>query len=114
MRHGSPFEAYYYLAEIHASQAQSRNAPENLVASSCAMATSFYKLVAERGSWNEDLMRDGEMRWRSGTAQGKEEAMLRWWIASERGYEVAQNNLAWILDQGASAVPASSVTSLNC
>ena len=32
--------------------------------------------------------------------RAKEDAMLRWWIASERGIETAQNNLAYILDQG--------------
>ena len=27
-------------------------------------------------------------------------AMLRRWMVPERGYEVAQNNLAYLLDQG--------------
>jgi SEL1 protein len=29
----------------------------------------------------------------------KEGAKLRWWIAAEQGFEVAQNNLAYVLDQ---------------
>lgn len=64
------------------------------------MAVSFYKLVAERGVWDDDLLRDAEIAWMSGTDQGKEVAMLKWWIAAERGYEIAQNNLAYVLDQG--------------
>ena len=64
------------------------------------MAVSFFKLVAERGAWSDDPVRDGEARWRLGTDKGKEDAMLRWWIAAERGIEVAQNNIAYVLDQG--------------
>lgn len=64
------------------------------------MAVSFYKLVAERGAWDEDLVREGEARWKIGTEKAKEDAILRWWIAAERGYETAQNNLAYIFDQG--------------
>ena len=63
---------------------------------------SFYKLVAERGVWDEDLLRDAQRSWEIGGMRGREMAMLGWWLASERGYEVAQNNLAWVLDQGAS------------
>jgi len=64
------------------------------------MAVSFYKLVAERGAWEEDLLRDAEIAWMSGTDAGKDIAMLKWWVAAERGYEIAQNNLAYVLDQG--------------
>lgn len=66
------------------------------------MAVSFYKLASERGSWDDDVLRDAEIAWTSGTERGKEMAMLRWWIAAERGSEIAQNNLAYILDQGLS------------
>ncbi len=67
---------------------------------SCAVAVSFYKLVAERGTWGEDLVKDADTTWKSGSDQGKELAMLRWWVAAEQGIEVAQNNLAYVLDQG--------------
>lgn len=100
MRHGSPFEAYYYLAEIQAAQAASTNLPPEIVSSSCSVAVSFYKIVAERGVWDEDLLTDAERSWMSGTGQGKEIALLKWWMAAERGFEIAQNNLAFILDQG--------------
>lgn len=96
VRQGSPFEAYYYLAVIQSHQAR----PEGHVAGSCAMAVSFHKIVAERGVWGDDLLRDADEAWSSGTDRGKEMAMLKWWIAAERGSEVAQNNLAFVLDQG--------------
>lgn len=100
IRHGSPFEPYYYLAQVHATQARSTTTSSHLVQGSCAMAVSFYKLVAERGAWGDDLVREGEAKWRIGTDKAKEEAMLKWWLAAERGIECAQNNLAYILDQG--------------
>ncbi|OCH89879.1 HCP-like protein [Obba rivulosa] len=99
IRQGSPFEAYYYLADIQARQARNPLVPTNIAGSSCAIAASFYKLVAERGSWDEDLLKDAETAWNTGTVRGSEMAMLRWWLAAERGYEVAQNNLAFVLDQ---------------
>ncbi|TFY81441.1 hypothetical protein EWM64_g2573 [Hericium alpestre] len=99
-RHGSPFEAYYYLAQIQS--AQMNMMPPHMKTGACSIALSFYKIVAERGSWDDDLLRDGELDWESGTAAGKENAMLRWWIAAKRGYEMAQNNLAYVLDQGMS------------
>ena len=36
----------------------------------------------------------------TGTPSGKQPAMLKWWIAAERGLETGQSNLALILDQG--------------
>ncbi|RDB24755.1 Protein sel-1 1 [Hypsizygus marmoreus] len=99
VRHGSPLEAYYYLGEIAAAQAALPGVPPHVVSSSCAMAVSFHKLVAERGSWDEDLLRDAEIAWMSASEHGKETAMLKWWIAAEKGSEIAQNNLAYVLDQ---------------
>lgn len=100
VRYGSPFEAYYYLGEIASAQMSGPGMLAHIISSSCAMAVSFHKLVAERGVWGDDLLRDAEIAWMSGTGQGKETAMLKWWIAAERGSEIAQNNLAYILDQG--------------
>ena len=64
------------------------------------MAVSFYKLVAERGVWDDDLLRDAEAAWLSENQQEKEIAMLKWRVAAERGSEIAQSNLGYILDQG--------------
>lgn len=100
VRNGSPFEAYYYLGELHAVSASNPETPAYLKSSSCAMAVSSYKLVAERGVWDDDLLRDAEAAWTAEGDQNKEVAMLKWWIAAERGSEIAQINLAYILDQG--------------
>lgn len=35
-----------------------------------------------------------------GTDESKDIAILKWWIAAERGSEIAQNNLGYVLDQG--------------
>ncbi|PCH35634.1 HCP-like protein [Wolfiporia cocos MD-104 SS10] len=99
VRQGSPFEAYYYLAEMQSRQARDPSTSNNIAGSSCAIAVSFYKLVSERGTWDEDLLSEAEAAWNLGTERGSEMAMLRWWIAAERGFEVAQNNLAFVLDQ---------------
>ena len=100
IRLGSPFEAYYYMADLQGRHAKGKATPSDIAGSSCAVAVSFYKLVAERGTWGKDLLNDAETTWKSGTNQGRELAMLRWWIAAERGIEAAQNNLAYVLDQG--------------
>lgn len=98
MRHGSPFEAFYYLAEIQA--AQIKIVPASLKPGACSIAAAFFKVVSERGSWDEDLIQEGEEAWETGTPSGEQLAMLKWWIAAERGFEIGQNNLAFILDQG--------------
>jgi len=97
MRHGSPFEAFYHLAKIQA--AQIKIVPPSLKPGACSIATAFFKVVSERGSWGEDLIQEGEEAWEMGTSSGKQLAMLKWWIAAERGIEIGQNNLAFILDQ---------------
>lgn len=71
---------------------------------SCAVATSFYKIIAERGSWKSTLISEAERLWKSGGEQEKEAAILRWMIAADRGLEAAQNNVAYILDQGAFSI----------
>lgn len=111
VRQGSSFEAYYYLALLQNPPTSSTQA---LTAGSCAMALSLHKLVAERGVWGDDLLADADFAWTWGTDRSREMAMLQWWIAAERGSEVAQNNLAFVLDQGmcSSSFPSLS-TGLN-
>ncbi|KAF8325879.1 uncharacterized protein EI90DRAFT_3146653 [Cantharellus anzutake] len=99
IRHGSPFEAFYYIASIHAKRAQDRNSIPSLRAGSCGVAVSFFKLVAERGSWKNTLMSEAESLWLRGGDADKEAARLRWWMAAEQGFEVGQSNLAYVLDQ---------------
>lgn len=96
IRHGDIFQAYYYLGEINS---QAVNRPDL-----CPVATAFYKLVAERGDWSSNQpWWEAEKAWARGD---KDTALLGYWIMAERGYEVAQNNVAWILDQGESCVRA--------
>lgn len=97
---GASFEAHYYLGHIYSAQASAPGIPQNFVASSCAMAVSFFKNVAERGVWDDNLIREAEVSWLSGNQREREIAVLKWWIAAERGWEVAQNNLGHIFDQG--------------
>ncbi|KAG8898720.1 ERAD-associated protein [Tulasnella sp. 408] len=129
IRHGSPFEAYYYIAEIHSNQAHDPQASSAVRGGSCGLAVSFYKLVAERGIWNDNLVGEAERLWDfngvrwggnkavSSSALGgstgsqralreaeREAAKLRWMIAAETGSEVAQNNLAYLFDQDKSAL----------
>ncbi|KAI0034697.1 HCP-like protein [Vararia minispora EC-137] len=93
LRHGSPFEAYYYLAQIHARSLVSL--PPSMHPGACSMATSFFKVVAERGSWGDNLLAAGETAWNRG-AQAS--ALLLWSLAAERGHEMGQNNVAYVLD----------------
>ncbi|KAI0294401.1 hypothetical protein BC826DRAFT_1012129 [Russula brevipes] len=97
MRHGSPLEAFYYLAKIQ--EAKMKSMPAYLKPGACSIATAFFKVVAERGSWDEDLIREGEEAWETETPSGKQLAMLKWWMSAERGFEIGQNNLAFLLDQ---------------
>jgi SEL1 protein len=67
---------------------------------SCAVAVSFYKIVAERGCWKNNILAEAEKYWNSPDASLREGAIIRWQIAADRGVEVAQNNLAYILEEG--------------
>lgn len=102
VKNGSPFEAYFYLAQINAAQAYAAAAENIGSGGSCSVAVSFYKHAAERGAWRSDnLLGEAESLWfREGsTSVDREGAMLRWWLAAQRGFESAQNNLAYVLDQ---------------
>ncbi|KAF9652443.1 HCP-like protein, partial [Thelephora ganbajun] len=104
IRNGSPFEAYYYLAQFQARTMRATGYPRHITSSACSVAVSFYKVVAERGVWDADLISHANLAWTSGNDRNKEIAMLQWWIAAERGYEPAQNNLAYVLDQDKSVL----------
>ncbi|KZV61977.1 HCP-like protein [Peniophora sp. CONT] len=113
MRHGSPFEAYYHLAMIH-SRTLSSVQPA-MRAATCSMATSFFKVAAERASWatpdtaawGRDDLRAGELAYERGDI---ELALMHWRVAAERGVEAAQNNVAWALDADRSMLARETVT----
>ncbi|KAI9609333.1 hypothetical protein H4Q26_007283 [Puccinia striiformis f. sp. tritici PST-130] len=91
IKNGDTYQSYYYLAEINALNAGQTNKPEF-----CPIAVAFYKRVAERGDWFQEVFWKAEKAW----ADGDEvTALLGFLMMAERGYEVAQNNVAYILDR---------------
>ncbi|CAF1585343.1 unnamed protein product [Adineta ricciae] len=79
--------AYYNLAQMHATGTG--------VLRSCPTATELFKNVAERGRWSHmftealNLFRQGHV----------EQAFMIYLYLAELGYEVAQSNVAYIIDQ---------------
>ncbi|XP_022046142.1 protein sel-1 homolog 1 [Acanthochromis polyacanthus] len=79
--------AFYNLAQMHATGTG--------VMRSCHTAVELFKNVCERGRWSERLMtayssfKEGEM----------DAALIQYLLLAEQGYEVAQSNVAFVLDQ---------------
>lgn len=80
--------AFYHLAQMHATGTG--------VLRNCHTAVELYKNVAERGSWSSMLM-EAHQLYKEGSV---DEALLKYTFLAELGYEVAQTNVAYILDQG--------------
>ncbi|XP_006157177.1 protein sel-1 homolog 1 [Tupaia chinensis] len=84
---GGHILAFYNLAQMHASGTG--------VMRSCHTAVELFKNVCERGRWSERLMtayhsyKDGDYN----------AAVIQYLLLAEQGYEVAQSNAAFILDQ---------------
>lgn len=99
-RSGSPFEAYYHLGLLYAAHARAALAAD-LRPETCGVAVAHLKQAAERGAWDADFggAEEADRSWERGET---DKAVLGWWMAGERGVESAQNNLAFLLDQGAS------------
>jgi SEL1 protein len=78
---------YYNLGQMHATGTG--------VLRSCSTATELFKNVAERGKWSSmfieayNLYRQGHV----------EQAFMKYLYLAELGYEVAQSNVAYLLDQ---------------
>ncbi|XP_052767017.1 protein sel-1 homolog 1-like isoform X2 [Mya arenaria] len=84
--------AFYHLAQMHATGTG--------VIRNCHTAVELYKNVAERGQWSSMLMEAHDLY-----KQGRvDEALLKYTFLAELGYEVAQTNVAFILDQGESSL----------
>lgn len=84
--------AFYNLAVMHASGTG--------VLRSCNTATELFKNVAERGRIAQMLMEAHEA-YRAGNI---DTALLKYASLAELGYEVAQSNVAYILDHGLTSV----------
>ncbi|XP_074648873.1 protein sel-1 homolog 1-like [Tubulanus polymorphus] len=80
--------AFFNLAQMHATGTG--------VPRACHTATELFKNVAERGRWAEMLM-EAHSSYKDGNIK---ESLLKYIFLSELGYEVAQSNVAYILDQG--------------
>ena len=59
------------------------------------MGFKIYKNVAERGKWGEKLM-EAHTDYRRGMY---DEALMKYLLLAELGYEVAQSNAAFIMDR---------------
>lgn len=62
------------------------------------LCEQLFKNVAERGHWSDMLMQAHDM-YSEGRVEG---ALLKYMFLGELGYEVAQSNVAYILDNGMS------------
>ncbi|XP_029281610.1 protein sel-1 homolog 1-like [Cottoperca gobio] len=79
--------AFYNLAQMHATGTG--------VMRSCHTAVELFKNVCERGRWSERLM----MAYGSFKEGETDAALVQYLLLAEQGYEVAQSNVAFILDQ---------------
>ena len=86
-RHGH-IEAYYYLAEMtHKGIGRDK---------SCGMAAAFYKVVAEKA---ESMLSTFVEANDAFEASDLETALVGYLMAAEQGFEPAQANVAFLLDQ---------------
>merc|ERR1712223_1868096 len=79
--------AFYNLADMHATGTG--------MLRSCPTAVELYKNVAERGKWGEIMMEAHSDHRRGRT----EEAVVKYQLLAELGYEVAQSNVAFLFDR---------------
>ncbi|GFT47981.1 protein sel-1 homolog 1 [Nephila pilipes] len=80
--------AFYSLAQMHATGTGTVR--------SCSTAVELFKNVAERGRWGANLMQ-AYSDYKEGRVN---EALIKYMILAELGYEVAQSNAAFLLDRG--------------
>ena len=86
-RHGH-IEAFYHLAEM------SNNGIEQ--ERSCNIATAYYKLVAEKVESLHSAFEEANHEHDDGDL---ESALIKYMMAAEQGYEFAQANVAYMLDE---------------
>ncbi|XP_078316413.1 protein sel-1 homolog 1-like isoform X2 [Crassostrea virginica] len=80
--------AFYNLAHMHATGTG--------VLRNCHTAVELFKNVAERGHWAE-MMPEAYNMYKEGHLN---QALMKYVFLAEMGYEVAQSNVAYMLDQG--------------
>lgn len=84
--------AYYNLAQMHATGTG--------VLRNCHTAVELFKSVAERGRWSEMIM-DAHRLYKEGFPDA---AVIKYMFLADLGYEVAQSNVAFMLDRGDSTL----------
>ncbi|CAF1147680.1 unnamed protein product [Rotaria magnacalcarata] len=85
--HSGHVLGYYNLAQMHATG--------NGILRSCPTATDLFKIVAERGSWS-NMFTEAFQLYNQGHI---EQAFMIYLYLAEMGYEAAQANVAYIIDQ---------------
>ncbi|KGY14851.1 hypothetical protein PABG_12242 [Paracoccidioides brasiliensis Pb03] len=91
-------EAFYYLAEI----AEKGIGKER----HCGVATAYYKMVAEKVEAIHSSFHEANTAYENGD---KETALVASMMAAEQGYENAQANVAYLLDEQRSVLPLDSI-----
>ena len=91
-------EALYHLAEIN-NFAVGRGRD-------CAQATLYYKAVAEKAEALHSSFIEANAAYDDGD---KETALIDYMMAAEQGYEAAQANVAFLLDEHTSLMPLNSL-----
>ena len=98
-RHGH-IEAFYHLAEISNNGVGRER--------SCGVATAYYKIVAEKVETIHSSFQEANRAYESGDI---ETALVEYMMAAEQGYESAQANVAYLLDEHKSILPLDLVIS---
>lgn len=92
-------EGMYYLAEINNIGLGGRDRL-------CGVAVSYYKIVAEKVEALHTELADANRLYEEGDHEG---ALIRYMMAAEQGYETAQANVAWLLDEKKSLLALDSI-----
>lgn len=92
-RHGN-MEAFYYLAEIANKGVGGER--------HCGLATAYYKIVAEKAEIVHSSLMEANDAYERGDL---ETALVNSVMAAEQGYENAQSNVAYLLDNQRSMLP---------
>ncbi|KAH7138659.1 hypothetical protein B0J11DRAFT_515058 [Dendryphion nanum] len=81
-------EAYYYLAELYNSGVGKDK--------SCLLAAAYYKTAVEKAEIVSTSFPEANDAYAEGDLEA---ALVRYMMAAEQGFEVGQNNVAYLLDQ---------------
>jgi len=72
-----------------------------LIPEQCVFAASLYKSIAERASYYDHLFEEAKLDMRNHNYNA---ALLKYILLSEQGYEMAQSNAAYLIDEGLASI----------